>query len=98
MRLNEARARRVLGVGEHASAAEVTRAYRTLARRLHPDTGGATADPARFAEVAAAYRVLSGDASGAASAAAAAAAADPPPRRPSTSVRIPVRHVRRPGR
>lgn len=80
----EAKARRVLGVDERASAAEVTRAYRALARRLHPDTGGAGADPERFAEVAAAYAVLSGE-----------PAPAPRNRRP-TAVRIPVRHVRDP--
>ena len=81
-----ARARRLLGVDEAASPAEVTRAYRALARRLHPDTGGAAADPARFAEVSAAYAVLSGG---------TAPAADPPRRGPGP-VRIPVHHVRRP--
>lgn len=88
MREAERQARRVLGVGERALAAEVTRAYRALARRLHPDTGGATADAGRFAEVTAAYRVLVDDRSGSGQHAASR----------STAVRIPVRHVRRSGR
>ena len=88
MRAAEARARRVLGVDDHASPDEVTRAYRALARRLHPDTGGPGADPHRFAEVAAAYALLTADP--AASGDTAPAAGRP---RSPTAVRIPVRHV-----
>lgn len=84
--MSAARARRLLGVDQAASPAEVTRAYRALARRLHPDTGGPTADPARFAEVSAAYAVLSGGPPPPAA----------PPRRGPGPVRIPVHHVRRP--
>jgi curved DNA-binding protein len=54
-------ARRVLGVPASASAEEVARAYRRLARRFHPDVGGEAASAARFAEVAAAYDALTGD-------------------------------------
>jgi molecular chaperone DnaJ len=49
---------RVLGVPETATDKEITRAYRRLARRLHPDTGGNAGDSERFGEVAAAYEVL----------------------------------------
>ena len=50
---------RVLGVDEKASAGEVTKSYRKLARKLHPDAnpGDPTAEE-RFKEVSAAYDVL----------------------------------------
>ena len=47
---------RVLGVPETATDQEITRAYRRLARELHPDTG--SGDNARFGDVATAYEVL----------------------------------------
>jgi molecular chaperone DnaJ len=52
----------VLGVPPTATAKQITRAYRKLARELHPDTrtGGGTDD--RFKEVAAAYEVLGDEA------------------------------------
>jgi molecular chaperone DnaJ len=53
----------VLGVSETATAKEITKAYRKLARDSHPDThpGDATAED-RFKEVSAAYDVLGDDA------------------------------------
>jgi molecular chaperone DnaJ len=48
----------VLGVGRDSSDAEIKRAFRALARKLHPDVGPG-ADPERFREVAEAYEVLS---------------------------------------
>lgn len=46
----------VLGVARDATTVEIRDAYRALARRLHPDRGGATDD--RMAAVNEAYRVL----------------------------------------
>jgi molecular chaperone DnaJ len=53
---------KVLGVDENASAKDITRAYRKLARELHPDAN--PDDPAaeeRFKEVSAAYDVIGDD-------------------------------------
>lgn len=50
---------KVLGVSETASDKEITRAYRKLAKELHPDTN--TGSEERFKEVTAAYDVI-GDA------------------------------------
>ncbi len=54
---------RVLGVSETATAKEITKAYRTLARASHPDThpGDAAAEE-RFKEISAAYDVLGDEA------------------------------------
>ena len=54
---------KVLGVSETASAKEITRAYRKLARELHPDANpGDTAAEERFKEVSAAYDVVGDEA------------------------------------
>jgi curved DNA-binding protein len=50
---------RILGVAEAASAEEIKRAYRTLARTFHPDVNKAKDAQARFVEVGEAYEALS---------------------------------------
>jgi molecular chaperone DnaJ len=75
----------LLGVSRDASQDEIKRAYRRLARELHPDTGhGDPASEARFKEITRAYEVLSDpekrrryDAYGPAGVEGAAAGADP---------------------
>jgi molecular chaperone DnaJ len=49
----------VLGVGREASDEEIKRAYRRLARELHPDVNRDAGAEQRFKEVTAAYEVLS---------------------------------------
>ena len=49
----------LLGVGREASDAEIKRAFRRLARELHPDVSDAPDAADRFKEVAEAYEVLS---------------------------------------
>jgi molecular chaperone DnaJ len=50
---------KVLGVSETATQKEITKAYRKLARELHPDANpGDTAAENRFKEVSAAYDVI----------------------------------------
>ena len=51
----------VLGVPRGASADDLKKAYRVLARKLHPDVNKATDATAKFAEVQHAYDVLSDD-------------------------------------
>jgi molecular chaperone DnaJ len=49
----------VLGVSRDASESEVKRAFRSLARELHPDVSDAPGADGRFREVVEAYEVLS---------------------------------------
>src|SRR5438270_9862975 len=49
----------LLGVGRDASEAEIKRAFRRLARELHPDVSEAPDADERFREVVEAYEVLS---------------------------------------
>jgi molecular chaperone DnaJ len=49
----------VLGVGRNASADEIKRAYRTLARQYHPDVNREDHAEERFKEINEAYEVLS---------------------------------------
>lgn len=49
----------VLGVHREASGDEIKRAFRALARRLHPDVAEAEADDGIFHDVVTAYEVLS---------------------------------------
>lgn len=49
----------VLGVSQSASADEIKKAYRTLARKLHPDVNKSPDAQHKFAEVQNAYDVLS---------------------------------------
>ncbi len=49
----------LLGVSANASDTEIKRAYRKLARELHPDINPDAAAQAKFQEISAAYEVLS---------------------------------------
>src|SRR5215211_4272710 len=49
----------ILGVRRDASAADIKKAFRRLARELHPDVSEAPDAQERFREVAEAYEVLS---------------------------------------
>ena len=49
----------LLGVPRDASADDIKRAYRKLARELHPDVNSDAGSQERFKEVTAAYEVLS---------------------------------------
>lgn len=48
----------VLGVARTASAEEIRKAYKKLARKHHPDVAKSEADAARFTEINAAYDIL----------------------------------------
>lgn len=48
----------VLGVERDASDDDIARAYRTLAKQLHPDSGASAEQVARFVDVTTAYDVL----------------------------------------
>ena len=51
---------KVLGVGKDASADEIKKSYRKLARKHHPDANkGNTASEEKFKEISEAYNVLS---------------------------------------
>src|SRR5215207_6019719 len=54
------RAHEVLGVPAHADAAQIARAYRRQARRLHPDLSGESDATEQFWALQAAYRVALG--------------------------------------
>jgi DnaJ-class molecular chaperone len=49
----------VLGVQRGASGAQIKRAFRALARELHPDVSSEPETEQRFREVAEAYEILS---------------------------------------
>src|SRR5258708_19214380 len=49
----------MLGVSRGASDTEIKRAYRKLARELHPDVNPDESAQARFKEISVAYEVLS---------------------------------------
>ncbi len=54
---------RVLGVSETASAKEITKAYRKLARQFHPDANhGDPKSEERFKEISSAYDVVGDEA------------------------------------
>ncbi len=48
-----------LGVSEHATAAEIKKAYRRLARKYHPDINKSPEAEEKFKEINAAYEILS---------------------------------------
>ncbi len=53
---------KILGVDEEAAASDITKSYRKLAKKLHPDANpGDTSVEERFKEVASAYDVLGDD-------------------------------------
>lgn len=56
--VNESKAYAQLGLAPGASRADIIRAYRQLARRLHPDVAADPAAAARFAALAQAYQQL----------------------------------------
>ena len=49
----------ILGVAKGASADEIKKAYRKLARKFHPDTNPDSSAEERFKEIQEAYGILS---------------------------------------
>ncbi len=47
----------ILGIARNANDQEIRAAYRTLAKKFHPDAGGG-ASPDKFREIQAAYEIL----------------------------------------
>jgi len=47
----------IMGIARNANDREIRAAYRTLAKKFHPDAGGG-ASPDRFREIQAAYEIL----------------------------------------
>lgn len=81
----------VLDVSPDATFEQITAAYRVLVRALHPDTQQQPADPARLAEVLAAYALLRDPRRRAAYDAAPPA---PLPASGATPIPVRVRHTR----
>ncbi len=48
----------ILGVGRHATQAQIKAAYRKLAKKYHPDSAGSAEDKEKFQELQEAYSVL----------------------------------------
>lgn len=49
----------ILGIGRNASQQDIKRAYRRLAMRYHPDSGGSSASSEIFNKISKAYQILS---------------------------------------
>ncbi len=49
----------ILGVSKDASLEDIKKAYKSLAKKYHPDLAGQDADPEKFKEISNAYSVLS---------------------------------------
>lgn len=62
MALTEAHCYRLLGLSNASTLEEIRSAYRSIARRMHPDRAGGDAE--RFKEITAAYNLLVGRATG----------------------------------
>ncbi len=76
-----------LGVSPSASPEQIRRAYRALAKSLHPDVNAAKDAAAKFARVAAAYEILSDARARREYDLALAAKAAPPPERSASDLR-----------
>ncbi len=53
----------VLGVSKDANLEKIKRAYRRIAKKYHPDTGGSAEDREKFLEIKEAYETLADEAS-----------------------------------